>query len=168
MNHHFGNISSDSDHWVAPARLVVGHWRHPLHAHGTPVLCEVVIDLAEPRVVAAQVVQHGVARDADRRMLHTLDKVLRAQNVYDQPSAWGFAPCTMLPDWARPTFSESQIEELERIQGYLIEAPEHQVDTVLEVRDAFLQGIGVTERHMHRAVREPGRYLPKGGRSTVN
>ena len=39
MNHHFGNISSDSDQWVAPARLYVGHWRHPMHAHGEPVLC---------------------------------------------------------------------------------------------------------------------------------
>ena len=74
----------------------------------------------------------------------------------------------MLPAWVRPTFSESQIEELQRIQGYLIEAPEHKVDTVLEVRDAFLQGIGVTDRHMCRAVREGGRYLPKNGRSTVN
>ena len=106
--------------------------------------------------------------EADRRMLHTLDKVLRAQDVYDQPSAWGFTPCTVLPAWVRPTFSESQIEELQRIQGYLIEAPEHKVDTVLEVRDAFLQGIGVTDRHMCRAVREGGRYLPKNGRSTVN
>ena len=139
-----------------------------MHAHGEPVLCQVVIDAAEPRLVAAQVAEHGVAREADRRMLHTLDKVLRAQNVYDQPAAWGFSPCTVLPAWVRPTFSESQIEELERIQGYLIEAPEHQVDTVLEVRDAFLQSIGVTERHMSRAVREGGRYLPKNGRSTVN
>lgn len=168
MNHHFGNISSDSDQWVAPARLYVGHWRHPLHAHGKPVLCQVVIDAADSRLVAAQVAEHGVAREADRRMLHTLDKALRAQNVYDQPSAWGFTLCTVLPVWARPSFSESQIEELERIQGYLIEAPEHQVDTVLEVRDAFLQSIGVTERHMCRAVREGGRYLPKNGRSTLN
>src|SRR3989338_6195291 len=112
MNHHFGNISSDSDQWVAPARLYVGHWRHPIHAdgerwgapaglkaghrrrpmpaHGEPVLCQVVIDAAEPRLVAAQVAEHGVAREADRRMLHTLAKVLRAQDVYDQPSAWGF------------------------------------------------------------------------------
>ena len=127
-----------------------------------------MIDAAEPRLVAAQVAEHGVAREADRRMLHTLDKVLRAQDVYDQPSAWGFTPCTVLPAWVRPTFSESQIEELQRIQGYLIEAPEHKVDTVLEVRDAFLQGIGVTDRHMCRAVREGGRYLPKNGRSTVN
>ena len=110
MNHHFGNISSDSDQWDAPARLYVGHWRHPMHAHGEPVLCQVVIDAAEPRLVAAQVAEHGVAREADRRMLHTLDKVLRAQDVYDQPSAWGFTPCTVLPAWVRPTFSESQIE----------------------------------------------------------
>ncbi|TXI92991.1 MAG: hypothetical protein E6Q30_05075, partial [Aquabacterium sp.] len=135
MNHHFGNISSDSDQWVAPARLYVGHWRHPMHAHGEPVLCQVVIDAAEPRLVAAQVAEHGVAREADRRMLHTLDKVLRAQDVYDQPSAWGFTPCTVLPAWVRPTFSESQIEELQRIQGYLIEAPEHKVDTVLRGLD---------------------------------
>ncbi len=168
MNHHFGNISSDSDQWVAPARLYVGHWRHPMHAHGEPVLCQVVIDAAEPRLVAAQVAEHGVAREADRRMLHTLDKVLRAQDVYDQPSAWGFTPAPCCPPGCAPTFSESQIEELERIQGYLIEAPEHKVDTVLEVRDAFLQGIGVTDRHMCRAVREGGRYLPKNGRSTVN
>jgi hypothetical protein len=168
MNTHFGNISSNSDQWVAPARLYVGHWRHPMHAHGEPVLCQVVIDAAESRLVAAQVAEHGVAREADRRMLHTLDKVLRAQDVYDQPSAWGFTPCTMLPVWARPSFSESQIEELERIQGYLIEASDDTVDTVLQLRDAFLKGIGVTERHMCRAVREGGRYLPKHGRSGVN
>lgn len=167
MNH-LGNISSDSDQWVAPARLVVGHWRHPLHAHGDPVLCEVVMDVAEPRVVAAQVVEHGIARDADRRMLHTLGKVLIAQEVHHQPAAWGFSPCTILPAWARPTFSESQIEELERIQGYLIDAPDDKLDTVLQLRDAFLQGIGVTDRHMYRAVREPGLYQPKHGRSSIN
>lgn len=168
MNPHFGNISSDSDQWVAAARLFVGHWRHPMHAHGEPVLCEVVIDVAEPRVVAAKVAEQGIARDADSRLIHTLNKALLAQEVHHHPAAWGFTRCTVLPAWARPSFSESQIEELERIQGYLIEASEDTVDSVLELRNAFLKEIGVTDQHMCRAVREGGRYLPKHGRSTRN
>lgn len=164
----FGNISSDSDQCVAPARLVTGHWLHPLYPHGDPVLCQVVIDLAEPRVVAAQAIENGIAHDMDSSALEALGQILIAQEVHYQPSMWGFTPCAMLPVWARPTFSESQIEELERIQGYLIEAPDDKVETVLKLRDAFLQGLGVTDRHMYRAVREPGHYLHKHGRFTVN
>ena len=76
----------------------------------------------------------------------------------------------MLPDWARPSFSESQIAELERIQGYLIEASEDTFDNVLELRDEFLRGIGLTDNHMHRAVRQNEYDAPrrKGGRTLVN
>ena len=131
---------------------------------------DTVADMRVPHKgdVAAQVIEHGVAEDFTSSQLEDFSEMLIRTEVHLQARAWGFTPCTVLPAWVRPTFSESQIEELERIQGYLIEAPEHKVDTVLEVRDAFLQGIGVTDRHMCRAVREGGRYLPKNGRSTVN
>ena len=61
----FDNVSSDSDQPIAPACLYQGHWRHRLHAYGDKVLCRVVIDVAEPRVVAAQVIENGLVEDLD-------------------------------------------------------------------------------------------------------
>ncbi|HEX5311103.1 hypothetical protein [Aquabacterium sp.] len=166
----FDNVSSDCDQPIAPARLMEGHWRHRLHPYGDLLLCRVVIDAAEPRVVAAQVMDHGVVEDLDSSDLEDLTQVMQAEDVFLRPQAWGFSPCSMLPDWARPSFSESQIAELERIQGYLIEASEDTVDNVLELRDEFLRGIGVTDKHMHRAVRQNDYDAPrrKGGRNLVN
>lgn len=167
----FDNVSSDSDQRIAPACLYQGHWRHRLHAYGDELLCRVVIDVAEPRVVAAQVVEHGLIEDLDAGALEELNKVMLAQEVLHRPSAWGFAECTMLPTWAKPTFSESQIEELERIEGYLIEASDESVEAVLQLRDQFLQGIGLTHNDVNRAVRQSHEYsmgMRKGGRGLVN
>ncbi len=167
----FDNVSSDSDQPIAPACLYQGHWRHRLHAHGDKVLCRVVIDVAEPRVVAAQVVEHGLVEDLDAGTLADLSQSMLAQEVHLCPSAWGLTACTMLPMWAKPTFSESQIEELERIEGYLIDASEESVDSVLALRDQFLQGIGMTNQDVHRAVRQPCEYgvaVRKGGRGLVS
>lgn len=167
----FDNVSSDSDQRIAPACLYQGHWRHRLHPHGELLMCRVVIDVAEPRVVAAQVVDHGLVEDLDSSALETLNEAMLAQEVHHGPSAWGLTPCAMLPAWARPTFSESQIEELERIQGYLIEASDESVDTVLQLRDQFLQGIGMTSQDVNRAVRQSHEYgtgLRKGGRGLVS
>jgi hypothetical protein len=167
----FDNVSSDSDQRIAPACLFQGHWRHRLHAYGDLVLCRVVIDVAEPRVVAAQVIDHAIVEDLDASALEDLNKVMIDQGVHDQPAAWGFSACAMLPHWAKPTFSESQIEELERIQGYLIEASDDSIESVLELRDQFLQGIGMTHQHLNRAVgQEPehGTSPRKGGRGLAN
>lgn len=166
----FDNISSDCDQPVAPARLMEGLWTHQLHPYADPVLCRLVVDLAEPRVVAAQVAQPGIAEDLESTALEDLTAALQKGQVIDHLAAWGFTSCTVLPDWARPTFSDSQIAELERIQGYLIEATEDDVDAVLRLRDEFLHNIGVTDRHMHRAVRQApqGPYQRKSGRSSLN
>jgi hypothetical protein len=165
------NVSSDSDQRIAPACLYQGHWRHRLHAHGDVQMCRVVIDVAEPRVVAAQVLEHGLAEDLDTGELDALNQAMLAQEVHHRPTAWGLTTCTMLPLWTRPTFSESQIEELERIQGYLIEASDDSVDTVLQLRDQFLQGIGMTCQDVSRAVRQPNEYgtgMRKGGRGLAS
>ena len=164
----FGNLSSDCEQLVAPVQLVEGHWRHPLHAHGVPVLLRVVMDVAEPRVVAAQVIEHGTPLDVDSSVLESLAQSLLSQDVHHQPKAWGFVSCTMLPDWAKPTFSESQIEELQRIEGYLIEASDDNIDSVLQLRDEFLKGIGVTDKHMYRAVRQTPQFGHKHGRNRVS
>lgn len=166
----FDNISSDCDQPVAPARLMEGLWQHQLHAFADPVLCRLVVDLSEPRVVAAQVVEPGMAEDLESTALEDLTQSLQARQVLDHLAAWGFTSCAVLPDWARPTFSDSQIAELERIQGYLIEASEDTVDSVLMLRDEFLNNIGVTDRHMYRAVRQApqGPYKRKSGRSHLN
>lgn len=166
----FDNVSTDRDQPIAPARLMQGHWRHSLHPFAEPVLCRIVIDSADPRVVAAQVIEHGGAQDLDSSTLEDLSQVLAEQEVYRHPGAWGFAACEMLPPWAKPSFSERQIEELERIQGYLIEASEDTVDSVLQLRDEFLRSIGITERHMYRAVRssQEGQVNRKGGRTLIN
>ncbi len=167
----FDNVSSDIDQPITPACLYQGHWRHRLHAFGDLVLCRVVIDVAEPRVVAAQVIDNGLVEDLDAGVLDDLNQHMLAQDVYLQPSAWGFTACTMLPAWAKPTFSERQIEELERIQGYLIEASEESVESVLQLRDHFLQGIGMTHQDVNRAVRQPtefGSGQRKGGRGLVS
>lgn len=166
------NVSSDSDQRIAPACLYQGHWRHRLHPHGELLLCRVVVDVAEPRVVAAQITENGLVEDLDASDLEALNQVMLAeQEVHHRPTAWGLTPCAMLPAWAKPTFSESQIEELERIQGYLIEASDESVDTVLQLRDQFLQGIGMTHHDVHRAVRPPAEYgmaLRKGGRGLAS
>jgi hypothetical protein len=166
------NVSSDSDQRIAPACLYQGHWRHRLHPFGEKLLCRVVIDVAEPRVVAAQVVEHGLVEDLDSSQLEELNQAMIAQEVHHRPTAWGLTACTMLPTWAKPTFSESQIEELERIQGYLIEASDESVDTVLKLRDEFLRGIGMTHQDVNRAVRQSNEYamggLRKGGRGLVS
>jgi hypothetical protein len=165
------NVSSDSDQRIAPACLYQGHWRHRLHPHGDPLMCRVVMDVAEPRVVAAQVIEHGLVEDLDASDLEGLTQSMLAQEVHYRPTAWGLTACAMLPLWAKPTFSESQIEEMERIQGYLIDASDESVDTVLELRDQFLQGIGMTYHDVHRAVRQPNEYgtvLRKGGRGLAS
>lgn len=167
----FDNVSSDSDQPIAAACLYQGHWRHRLHAFGDVVLCRVVMDVAEPRVVAAQVVEHGLVEDLGRSALDDLNQAMLAQEVHHCPTAWGFTACAMLPMWAKPSFSERQIEELERIQGYLIEASDESVDSVLALRDQFLQGIGMTHHDMYRAVRQPPEYgmgQRKGGRGLAN
>ncbi|NBD19108.1 hypothetical protein GTZ97_00295 [Aquabacterium fontiphilum] len=162
----FDNVSSDSDQPIAAACLVQGHWRHALHPYAEPVLCRVVLDLAEPRVVAAQAIDHGTVTDLGSSELEDLTQALMAQEVHHQPKAWGFAPCTMLPVWARPSFSESQLEELERIDGYLIEASEETIEDVLRLREQFLRGIGMTDQHILTATRSPeqGPVCRKGGR----
>ena len=167
----FDNVSSDSDQRIAPACLYQGHWRHRLHAHGDLLLCRVVIDVVEPRVVAAQVVEHGLVEDLEPMALADLSQVMLAQEVHHHPSAWGLTACAMLPIWAKPTFTESQIEELERIQGYLIEASDDAVDSVLKLRDQFLQGIGMTHQDVNRAARQSNEYgigLRKGGRGLAS
>jgi hypothetical protein len=167
----FDNVSSDSDQRIAPACLYQGHWRHRLHAFGDVQLCRVVIDVAEPRVVAAQVIEHGLVEDLDHSMLEELSQVMLAQEVHHRPTAWGLTECAMLPTWAKATFSERQIEELERLQGYLIEATDESVDAVLALRDQFLQGIGMTHHDVNRAVRpsqEYGMGQRKGGRGLVS
>jgi len=151
----FDNVSSDSDQPIAAACLVLGHWRHRLHPLAEPVLCRVVLDLVEPRVVAAQMTDHGLVEDLGSSALEDLTEALVAQEVHHQPKAWGFAPCTMLPAWARPSFTESQLEELERIDGYLIDASDDTIDDVLRLRELFLRGIGMTDQHIISATRSP-------------
>ena len=96
-----------------------------------------------------------------------LTQALVAQEVHHRPSAWGLSPRRSMPAWARATFSEQQIEELERIEGYLIEASDDTIDSVLELRDQFLRGIGLTDQDVVRAVRQPQHASGsrKGGRS---
>jgi hypothetical protein len=162
----FDNVSSDCDRPIAAARLMQGHWQHRLHPFAEPALCRVVIDTAAPRVVAAQKVEHGLAEDLGSSELEDLSMTLAAQEVFARPSAWGFSACPKLPSWARPSFSESQIEELERIQGYLIDATEDTIDSVLQLREQFMRGIGLNDQDISRAGREPQHGQPnrKGGR----
>lgn len=166
----FDNVSSDCDQPIAPARLMHGHWLYQLNPHADPVLCRVVMDVAEPRVVAAQVIEHGIPYDLGSTDLEDLSQTMLAQEVHLHPQSWGMAYCEMLPSWARPSFSDQQIEELQRIEGYLIEASEENLDNVLKVRDEFLKGIGITDRHMYRAVRESPQSSVhrKNGRSQIN
>ncbi len=163
----FGNISSDSDQPVSAACLMQGHWRHRPHPYAEPMLCRVVIDVDEPRVVAAQFLSDGVAEDLDDSALDELTQEFVKQDVMFNPSAWGFSPCNVLPAWARPSFSDQQIEELKRIEGYLIEATDDTIDAVLHLRDEFLRGIGVTDHHLARASGEPeygATVMTKGSR----
>ena len=82
-------------------------------------------------------------------------------------TGWGRGRHSGMPFWLG---AHGQIAELERIQGYLIEASEDTVDSVLMLRDEFLNNIGVTDRHMYRAVRQApqGPYQRKSGRSHLN
>ena len=160
------NVSSDSDQPIAAACLVQGHWRHKPHPYAAPQLCRLVIDLAAPRVVAAQVIEPGQMEDLDSGALEDLTRALVDQAVHHSPSAWGFTACAMLPAWARPSFSEQQVEELERLQGYLDDATDDTIDDVLELRDQFLRGIGITDEHIMRCGNAPaqGAAHRKGGR----
>jgi hypothetical protein len=165
------NVSSDSEHRIAPACLFSGHWQFRPHPYAELQTCRIVMDVAEPRVVAAQWLEHGVPQDLDSGQLEDLTRELVQGEVHHQPTRWGLKECTMLPTWARPSFSEDQIEELERIEGYLIDAEsDESVETVLAVRDEFLKGIGMTHRDMYRAVRQPQHGLSnrKGGRGLAN
>ena len=167
----FDNVSSDSDQPIAPACLFEGHWRHRLHPYGEPMLCRVVIDVADARVVAAQLIDHGLCEDLGSGILEDLTQAIVAKEVHHRPAAWGFTESPMLPLWAKPTFSEQQIEELERIEGYFIEASEETVESVLQLRDEFLKGIGMTAHHVDRAVRQPPQHglgLRKGGRGLAS
>lgn len=160
------NISSDSDQPIAAACLMQGHWRYQPHPYADPVMCRLVIDLAAPRVVAAQVIETGQEQDLGSSALEDLTQALLEQDVHYRPAAWGFSPCVVLPTWARPSFSEQQIEELERIQGYLVDATEDTIQDVLRLREEFLRGIGVTDQHIMRATGapDPGTAARKGNR----
>jgi len=167
----FDNVSSDSDHLIAPARLLEGHWRHRLHPAADPVLCRVVLDAAAPRIVAAQLIEHGQAEDLGPSILEDLAHTMLALEVHRYPSGWGFKACAVLPAWARPTFSDDQITELERIEGYLMEASEDQFEAVLELRDEFMRNIGVTDLHLYKAARQPQPQQAgsrRGGRRLVS
>jgi hypothetical protein len=164
----FSNVSTDSDQAIAPARLYQGHWRHQLHPHGEVEMCRVVIDTAEPRVVAAQVIEHGFARDLGATALEDLNTRLLGLEVHHHPAAWGLSACSTIPAWATPTFSAPQIDELQRLEGYLDDASEDSFDSVLQLRDDFLLAIGMTPLDACRALREAkqsqgprksGRYL---------
>lgn len=166
------NVSSDLDQPIAAACLMHGHWLHALNPFSEPVMCRVVMDVAEPRVVAAQVIaQTGIqgphaGQDLDSAELEDLTAAMLAQEVHRSPSAWGLSPCAKLPAWARPSFSERQIEELERLQGYLADAEDEGIDDVLLLRDDFLRGIGMSDHDMYRAMRQPehGALPRRGGR----
>jgi len=163
----FDNVSSDRDQPIAAACLMQGHWRYQLTPYTDPVLCRIVFDVAEPRVVAAQVIEPGQQRDFGLSELEDISRALVAQEVHFRPTAWGLQPCSTLPVWAHPSFSEKQIQELERIEGYLIEASDDTIESVLQLRDEFLRGIGMTDQDICRAAREPQHghgYRNKGGR----
>ena len=76
----FDNVSSDCDQPIAAACLMHGHWRHQRNPFTDPVLCRVVLDVAEPRVVAAQVIEHGMVEDLDSTELEDLTQALVSQN----------------------------------------------------------------------------------------
>ena len=160
------NVSSDLDQPIAAACLMHGHWLHPLNPFSEPVMCRVVMDVAEPRVVAAQVIAPGQVQHLGSAELEDLNTAMLAQDVHRSPTAWGLSLCAKLPGWARPSFSERQIEELERLQGYLSEAEDEDIDNVLLLRDDFLRGIGMSDHDMYRAVRQPehGTAPRRGGR----
>ena len=162
----FDNVSSDCDRPIAAACLMQGHWQHRPHPHAEPALCRVVIDVAGPRVVAAQAIDNGLTHDLGGSELEDLNLALVAQDVFFNPAAWGFMPCARLPGWARPSFTEGQIEELERIEGYLVEATDDTIESVLQLREEFLRGTGLTDQAMARAVRqlEHAQVGRKGGR----
>ena len=164
----FDNVSSNRDQPIAAARLVQGHWLHRLSPYTDPVLCRVVLDVAEPRVVAAQVIEPGQLEDLGLSELEDLTAAMLAQEVHLQPAAWGLARCATLPAWAHPSFNEDQIAELERIEGYLVEASEDTIESVLQLRDEFLRGIGMADHDICRAARPPqhGQGYRKGSRLT--
>lgn len=163
------NVSSDSDQPISAACLMQGHWRYQPHPYADTLLCRLVIDLAAPRVVAAQVIEPGQVDDLEGSALEDLTQALLAQDVHHRPAAWGFTPCAVLPGWARPTFSEQQIEELERIQGYLVEATDDTIQDVLRLREEFLRGIGVTDQHIMRAAgNDDGGAAARKGSRLVN
>ena len=88
----FDNVSSDCDQPIAAACLMHGHWRHQRNPYTAPVLCRVVLDVAEPRVVAAQVIEHGMVEDLESTELEDLTQALVSQDVHRQPQALGFWP----------------------------------------------------------------------------
>ncbi|MEY4764945.1 MAG: hypothetical protein RI907_1618 [Pseudomonadota bacterium] len=162
----FDNISSDSDQPISAAWLMQGHWRFQPHPYADPQLCRLVVDLAGARVVAAQFLAPGRVSDLESSALEDLTAALHAEGVMQNLTAWGFTACDALPTWAKPSFSEQQIEELERIEGYLIEATDDTIDEVLHLRDEFLRGLGLTDQDVVRAARQPdyGQVGRKGGR----
>ena len=164
------NVSTDSDQPVAPARLYQGHWRHQFSPYGEAQLCRILIDVAEPRVVSAQVMENGLPQDLGTTALEDLTAALVAQDAHFHPTAWGLTECAMMPRWATGTFSESQIHELERIEGYLIEASEDTFDDVLYLRDEFLRALGMTQVDACKALREAknAQGPRKSGRYLVN
>lgn len=150
----FSNVSTDCDQPIAPASLYQGHWRFRLHPYGDELLCRVVFDIAEPRVVSAQVIEHSLPQDLGNTALEDLTAEMVAKEVHFQPTAWGLSPCATMPGWATPTFSESQIDELQRLKGYLIEASEDNIDGLLQLRDDFLRALGMTTHDACKALRE--------------
>lgn len=157
----FDNVSTDCDHHIPPARLVHGLWKKAAQTY------RVAIDMSERRLVAAQVFERGLPQDLEDARLEHLADELGQHGILEDPHAWGLEPCSMLPDWATPSFSANQISELERIQDYLLGASDDTIDSVLALRDEFLSKIGVTDLHMHRTLLSHP-YLRKNARTRLS
>ncbi|MGF6440087.1 hypothetical protein [Paraburkholderia youngii] len=88
---------------LAQQRLYEGVWDHPFGPGSDSTLCEIVIDVANDKLVAARAKDGLTWAWLSREHLRDLaDSLFNANNVSENPENHGFDPIDALPVWAVP------------------------------------------------------------------
>lgn len=94
------DAASDSDTGT-PHQFAIGEWMHLFGVGSTETRCRIVIDLAQPKLIAAQEwtgLKFEHIRSA--RLEDLADSVLNANEAQTDPTEWGLDLTDEVPEWA--------------------------------------------------------------------
>lgn len=94
--------------WLNRRSFVFGEWTHPFGDTSKETRCRVVIDVAQPKLLAAQE-WTGLKFETLRgeRLQDLADSVLDVNEAHIQPDVFGLEIGVSMPDWAAPLGEKS-------------------------------------------------------------